>query len=281
MLHESDKTLAGIANAIRTHVLRMSLNAGTVGAHLGGALSMAEILTVLYFDFLRYDRNNPFWDQRDRLILSKGHGSPALYAVLAMAGFFNEKELATFKADGSYLSAHPSMNLQMGIEFSTGSLGQGLSLAVGVGLAMHRKRNMDTRVVCILGDGEINEGSVWEAAMAASHFKLTNLVAIVDRNGLQQDGPTEKVMNLGNLTEKWLSFGWNCKEIDGHNIDEIQSVLKEDRDKPLCIVARTIKGKGVSFMEGNRSWHHSRLTKTQFDEAIRELNGDIPEVEID
>ena len=195
---------------------------------------------------------------------------------MAKAGIIDENLLSTFKANGSQLSAHPSMNLDLGLEFSTGSLGQGLSYGVGTALALRRLGNEQSRVFVMLGDGELNEGSVWEAAMSASHFSLNNLVAIVDRNGLQQDGRTEQVMSLGNLSSKWLSFGWNAVEIDGHNLVEISSALKTRSESPVVIIANTVKGKGISFMEANRSWHHSRLTEKQLLDALMELqsNGD-------
>jgi transketolase len=256
---------------IRLAVLKMALSAGSVGAHLGGALSMSEILSVLYCEILRYDSQNPLWDQRDRFILSKGHGSPSLYAALNLAGFIDTAELATFKANGTYLSAHPSMNLQKGIEFSSGSLGQGLSLGVGSAIALKRKSNDVSRVFVVLGDGELNEGSVWEAAMSAFHFRLSNLVAIVDKNGLQQDGMTTRVMDMGDLAGKWESFGWTVIQVDGHDVLALYEALQSRNDGPLAIIAHTVKGKGVSFMERNRAWHHSRLTQLQFDQAIAEL----------
>ena len=265
-----DKGFA-IALQIRRSVLQMSMAAGSVGAHLGGSLSMTEILAVLYFGVMRYDVQNPQWEQRDRFILSKGHGSPSFYAVLSLAGFIDEQDLATFKSDGDYLSAHPSMNVKKGIEFSSGSLGQGLSLGVGSALALKRKTNDVARVFVLLGDGELNEGSVWEAAMSAAHFRLSNLVAIVDKNGLQQDGMTKQVMDTGDLAAKWKSFGWTVREVDGHDLTALYDTLQSSADGPLAIIAHTIKGKGVSFMENNRAWHHSRLTQTQFDQAIAEL----------
>jgi transketolase len=254
----------------------MSYRAGNVGSHLGGALSMVEVLCVLFFTELKFNITNPRWEGRDRFILSKGHGSPSLYAVMAKAGIIDANLLSTFKANGSHLSAHPSMNLDLGLEFSTGSLGQGLSYGVGTALALRRLGNEQSRVFVLLGDGELNEGSVWEAAMSAAHFSLKNLVAIVDCNGLQQDGRTDQVMSLGNLRAKWLSFGWNAIEIDGHDLDQISSALKTRSETPVAIIANTIKGKGISFMEANRSWHHSRLTEKQLQEALLELedNGD-------
>jgi len=255
---------------MRRYALQMSLAAGPVGAHLGGGLSMMEITSVLYFGVLRYDVRNPLWEQRDRFILSKGHGALAYYAALCLAGFIDEKDLATFKCNDTHLTGHPHMDLQRGIEFSSGSLGQGLSLGVGSALALRSRANETSRVFVLVGDGEINEGSVWEAAMSAAHFNLSNLVVIVDKNGLQYDGITEDVMDLGDLAAKWESFGWMALNVDGHDIAALLGALETPHDKPLAIIARTVKGKGVSFMENNRAWHHCRLTQAQFDQAMAE-----------
>jgi transketolase len=255
---------------MRRYALQMSLAAGPAGAHLGGGLSMMEITAVLYFGVLRYDVQNPQWEQRDRFILSKGHGALAFYAALILAGFIDERDLATFKSNDTCLTGHPHMDLKHGIEFSSGSLGQGLSLGVGSALALRRRANETSRVFVLVGDGEINEGSVWEAAMSATHFNLSNLVVIVDNNGLQYDGITQDVMNMGDLAAKWESFGWMTLKVDGHDVAALLGALQTPHDKPLAIIARTVKGKGVSFMEHNRVWHHCRLTKAQFDQAMAE-----------
>jgi transketolase len=266
------------AKQIRRYTMQMSLAAGPHGAHAGGALSMVEILSVLYLDVLRYDVKNPLWEQRDRFILSKGHGAPSLYATLCLAGFLEEKELLTFKANVTRLYGHPSMDPSLGIEFSSGSLGQGLSLGVGTCLALKSRGNDTSRVFALLGDGECNEGSVWEAAMSASHFGLTQLVAIIDRNGMQYDGFTSPVMNTGDLAAKWRSFGWIVREIDGHDVTAVHEALtastagSEPAGAPLAIIAHTIRGKGVSFMENARVWHHSRLTQALYDQAMAELD---------
>jgi transketolase len=264
------------ARQIRRYTMQMSLVAGPHGAHAGGALSMVEILSVLYLDVLRYDVKNPRWEQRDRFILSKGHGAPSLYAALCLAGFLEEKELSTFKANETRLYGHPSIDLSIGIEFSSGSLGQGLSLGVGTALALKLRGNDSSRVFVVLGDGECNEGSVWEAAMSAAHFGLPNLVAIVDRNGMQYDGFTEPVMNTGDLAAKWRSFGWIVREVDGHDVTALHDALTSPTGgpaaAPLAIIARTIRGKGVSFMENARVWHHSRLTQAMYDQAMAELD---------
>jgi transketolase len=267
------------AKQIRRYTMQMSLAAGPHGAHAGGALSMVEILSVLYLEVLRYDVKNPLWEQRDRFILSKGHGAPSLYATLCLAGFLEEKELLTFKANETRLYGHPSMDPSLGIEFSSGSLGQGLSLGVGTSLALKARGNDTSRVVVLLGDGECNEGSVWEAAMCAAHFGLSNITAIVDRNGMQYDGFTTPVMNTGDLAAKWRSFGWMVQEVDGHDVSAVHGALTSSTaapgssTAPQAIIAHTIRGKGVSFMENARVWHHSRLTQALYDQAMAELDG--------
>jgi transketolase len=231
---------------------------------------MMEIMSVLYFAVLRYDVQNPRWEHRDRFILSKGHGALAYYGALCIAGFIDEKDLATFKSNDTYLTGHPHMDLKRGIEFSTGSLGQGLSLGVGSALALRSRSNELSRVFVLVGDGEINEGSVWEAAMSAAHFKLSNLVVIVDKNGLQYDGITQDVLDMGDLAGKWESFGWMALTVDGHDVAALLDALQTPHDRPLAIIARTVKGKGVSFMENNRAWHHCRLNQAEFDRAMAE-----------
>ena len=260
---------------MRIYALEMSLAAGPVGAHLGGGLSMIEIMAALYFGVLRYDAQNPRWELRDRFILSKGHGALAYYAALSLAGFFDKKYLATFKSNDTFLTGHPHMDLERGIEFSSGSLGQGLSLGVGTALALRSRANATSRVYVLVGDGEINEGSIWEAAMSAAHFKLSNLTLIVDQNGLQYDGGTPEVLDMGDLAAKWESFGWTAINVDGHNLPALLNALQTSHDKPLAIIARTVKGKGVSFMENNRAWHHCRLTQAQFEQAMAEQS--VPE----
>lgn len=260
----------------RLSCLDMALHADKEGAHLGGAFSSIEIVVALYRHVMRFDIDDLSAEARDRFIFSKGHGAPALYAVLAQLGIIDKEELNTFKDPDSFLSGHPSICIERGIDFSTGSLGQGLSLAVGSMLGMRRKGNETSRVFVLLGDGECDEGSVWEAAMAAAHYKLCNVIAVVDANGLQYDGSTDAVLNLGSLSEKWCAFGWDVYEIDGHDFEEILAAFdaidaRVGIDKPAVIVARTVKGKGVSFMENNRSWHHGRLTKALHDQAVEEV----------
>ena len=234
------------AEQMRKDALRMALVAGD--AHLGGGLSLIEIMAVLYLGVMRYDLANPNMETRDRLIFSKGNGVLALYTAMNQAGFVSNEDLLTFKSNHTYLYGHPSMNQEKGIEFSSGSLGQGLSLGVGCALAMKRKQNESSRVFVVLGDGECDEGSIWEAAASASHFGLSNIVAIIDKNGLQYDGKTEDVLSMESLTKKWESFGWSTIDVDGHNVSALYDVLSVSSDKPLVVIAHTVKGKGVSFM---------------------------------
>lgn len=255
---------------MRINTIKMTYNSGNVGAHIGGALSMIEIMSTLYLGVMKFDVDNPVWEERDRFILSKGHGVLAQYAALKEVGFLNEEDLLTFKKNETKLYAHPSMNLKMGIEFSSGSLGQGLSLGVGTALALKKKNNKSSRVYVLLGDGECDEGSVWEAAACALHYKLSNLIAIIDKNDLQYDGKTSEVLSMESLYEKWKSFGWKCLNIDGHSEEELLKAFNVKSDKPIAIIANTIKGKGVSFMENNVIWHNNRLTEKQFTEALKE-----------
>ena len=248
-------------------------------SHLGGGLSMVEIFTVLYGSVLNYDTKNPEWENRDRFILSKGHVVLPFFVALHNAGFISQEELYTYKKNESDLISHPVMNLRLGMESSNGSLGHGLSMAVGMSLALKRKQNLTSRVFVVLGDGECNEGSVWEACMSAAHFKLDNLVAIVDYNKLQSDGQSEIVMDIGALEKKWDSFGWEVISLDGHDIIALKNALKNTQTcsspKPRVIIAHTLKGKGVSFMENNNTWHHNRLTQTTFEQAMEELKASI------
>ena len=217
--------------------------------------------------------DNPQWPDRDRFILSKGHACLAYYAALCEIGYISKEDLQTFEKDNSNLLGHPVINREIGIDFSNGSLGMGLSLGIGVALSI-KKRKKSNRVFVIIGDGECNEGSVWEAAMAASHFKLNNLFVIIDNNKFQQTGTNSQIMNTGDLKSKWQSFGWETIDLDGHNIEELIKYfeLKEKSElKPKAIIANTIKGKGFSFSENNNDWHHSILTKKLYDKALEEL----------
>jgi len=243
--------------------------------HPGGSLSAADIVAALYFHVMRYDPKNPKWPDRDRFVLSKGHACPVLYAALAEAGFFPKVEIITFRNINSRLQGHPDMKKLPGVEFTTGSLGQGLSGANGMALAGKLDKK-DYRVFCMIGDGESQEGQIWEAAMAAAHYKLDNVTAITDFNGLQIDGPNCEVMTVTPLPEKWRAFGWNVIEIDGHDFPQILGALSLERKvegKPTMIVAHTIKGKGVSFMENVCDWHGKAPNEEQGKQALAELGG--------
>lgn len=260
-----------LSKKIRIKILEMSLACNN-SAHLGGGMSLVEILATLYGVVMKYDAKNPYWENRDRFILSKGHGVLPYYAALHLTGYIDDEKMATFKKNESDLISHPVMNIPLGIESSNGSLGHGLSMGVGIAIAS-KKKHRSNKVFVVLGDGECNEGSVWEAAMSAAHFKLDNLVAVLDYNKLQSDGSSETVMNIGNLHKKWESFGWEVHSVDGHNVDELYSTLIKDKieNKPKILIANTIKGKGISFMENNNAWHHNRLTQNFYDQAILEL----------
>jgi len=258
---------------MRNKILDMALIAGASSCHFGGGLSIVDITATLYGAIMKLDPKNPKWENRDRFILSKGHGVLGYYTALSEIGYIPEKDLKTFEKDGTYLFGHPVMNRSKGIEFSNGSLGMGLSLGIGVALAGKRK-NIDYKVYVLMGDGECNEGSVWEAAMAASHYKLDNLVAILDKNNLQQTGTNSEIMSVGDLGSKWKSFGWQVIEIDGHNVPEIYETFLslKNQNGPVAIVANTIKGKGFSFAENNNAWHHAPLSSSQYEAAHEELN---------
>ncbi|MBO6233223.1 MAG: transketolase [Clostridia bacterium] len=241
--------------------------------HPGGSLSIADIITVLYFNQMNIDEKNPKWEERDRLVLSKGHCAPALYSALANRGFFDLEDLKTFRNIESNLQGHPDMNKVPGVDMTSGSLGQGLSAANGMAIA-GKMDNKDYRVYCILGDGEIEEGQVWEAAMTSSKYKLDNLCVIVDNNNLQIDGKIEEVMSSYPIDEKFKNFGFQVINIDGHNIKEIIDafdVAKNVKGKPTCIIAKTVKGKGVSFMENKVEWHGKAPSDEEYKTAMEEL----------
>ena len=243
--------------------------------HPGGSLSAADIVSALYFHVMRYDPQNPKWPDRDRFVLSKGHACPVLYAALAEAGFYPKVEIITFRRINSRLQGHPDIKKLPGVEFTTGSLGQGLSGSVGMSLAGKLDKK-DYRVFCMIGDGESEEGQIWEASMAAAHYRLDNLVAITDFNGLQIDGPLCEVMTVTPIPEKWRAFGWNVIEIDGHNFEQILDALSSEskvEGKPTMIVAHTTKGKGVSFMENACEWHGKAPSEEQVKQALAELDG--------
>ena len=243
--------------------------------HPGGSLSAADIVSALYFQVMRHDPQSPKRPDRDRFVLSKGHASPVLYAALAEAGYFPKEEIITFRHVDSRLQGHPDMRKLPGVEFSTGSLGQGLSGACGMAIAGKLDKR-DYRVFCLVGDGESEEGQIWEAAMAAAHFRLDNLTAITDFNGLQIDGPVCEVMTVMPIPDKWRAFGWNVIEIDGHDYEQILDALSPEKKvegKPTMIVAKTVKGKGISFMENVCDWHGKAPSTEQVEKALAELGG--------
>ena len=266
------KKLEHKANEIRQEIIKQVYNAQS--GHPGGSLSIADIMAVLYFNELNIDEKNPKWEERDRFVLSKGHCVAALYSALAIRGYFNKTELSSFRKTDGILQGHPDMKKIPGIDMSTGSLGQGLSAAVGMAIC-GKLDNKNYRVYAILGDGEIEEGQIWEAVMSASHYKLSNLCVIVDNNNLQIDGEIKDVMNSYPIDKKFESFGFETITIDGHNIQEIISAFekaKTVKDKPTCIIAKTIKGKGVSFMENKVEWHGKAPNKEEFEQAMKELS---------
>lgn len=269
-----DNALVELSRNMRLSVLEMAYQCDGP-AHLGGALSIVEILAVLYGKVLQHDPIKPCWEERDRFILSKGHGVLAFYAALYHAGYFSREILGTFKQNGSDLIAHPVMNLQMGIESSNGSLGHGLSMSTGIAWGL-RFKNSSARVYTLLGDGECDEGSVWEAAASASRFELSNLTAIVDCNSLQSDGAVANDNLTDSLVDKWKSLGWHVITVSGHSISELLNGLLENHErkslkKPSVILALTEKGHGVSFMRQNNLWHHNRLTENLFNKAREEV----------
>jgi transketolase len=275
-LENADNELAPIALEARRWIIRSIYEAGS--GHPGGSLSAVEILTTLYFKVMRHDPANPLWPDRDRLVLSKGHSAPALYTILALSGYIRTRELLTLRKMGSRLQGHPSMNKMPGIDMSTGSLGQGLSISVGIALGARLDRK-DYRVFCILGDGEIQEGQIWEAAMAAKHYNVDNLCAVLDRNQLQIDGPTEKIMSIEPVVPKFQAFGWHVIEINGHSFKDLLRAFNEAerfKGKPSIIIANTIKGKGVSFMEGAVNFHGKAPNKEELELGLSELGGVYP-----
>jgi transketolase len=265
------RELEELANLARKRIVRMICKAGS--GHPGGSLSAIDIITALYFEIMQHDPKSPTWEERDRFVLSKGHAAPALYATLAQAGYFDVERLDSLRQMGSDLQGHPDMKRLPGIEMSTGSLGQGLATAVGMtlGLRLDKRTN---KVFCMIGDGEAEEGSIWEAGMSAAHFKTQNLIVFLDRNELQIDGPTEKVMALEPLAEKWRAFGWHVIEINGHNMRQIVEAVdeaKEIKGKPKMIIAHTVKGKGISFMEGSLKFHGKAPTNEELCKAMEDL----------
>jgi transketolase len=265
--------LQEIAQQVRLDIVEMLHKSGS--GHLGGSLSAADILVSLFFAEMRTKAGDPCWLHRDRFILSKGHGAPALYAVLARRGFFPREELTTLRQFGSRLQGHPDSGCTPGVEIPTGSLGQGLSIANGLALAA-RLNGHSSRIFILMGDGEIQEGQIWEAAMSAAHYSLDNLTAIVDRNRLQIDGRTAEVMSVEPLAPKWQAFGWHTLEVDGHNIPELLEALRACRQvsgRPSVIIAHTVKGKGVSVFEDKAKYHGVAPNDEEYQQARKELGG--------
>ena len=261
------------ARAARANIVRMIARAGS--GHNGGSLSAIDILTYLYFYRMRIDPAHPQWEDRDRFVLSKGHCCPALYATLAARGYYPEEKLWTLRDIESSLQGHPDMKKTPGVDMSTGSLGQGISAAAGIA-AGGKLDGKEYAVYCMVGDGELQEGQVWEAAMSAAHYRLDNLIVFVDNNKLETDGPTSKIMNVLPIAAKFQAFGWNTHEIDGHRFEQIDTAVIKclaRNGRPSAIVANTIKGKGVSFMEGNAEWHAGPTSPLQTETALHEILG--------
>lgn len=266
------QVLEDMARKIRRDIIEMIYNAGS--GHPGGSLSAADIMVALYFKVMEHNPDDPIWEERDRFLLSKGHAAPALYACLAECGYFPREDLMTLRKIGSHLQGHPDMRKTPGIEASTGSEGQGLSMGIGMALAAKLDRKK-YHVYVMLGDGENDCGQIWEAAMSASQFKCDNLIAIIDRNKLQLDGPTEKIISLEPLSDKWEAFGWNVIDIEGHNFRELLAAFdkaKQTKGHPTVIIAHTVKGKGVSFMEGAVGFHGKAPNDEEYKQAMKELD---------
>jgi transketolase len=263
--------VAAMARRMRRKILDVS-HACNASTHLGGGLSIVDVTATLYGAILRFDTANPRWEDRDRFILSKGHGVLGYFSALLAAGIISEEKFASFLTNGSDLIAHPVMNLDLGIESSNGSLGHGLSLAIGLALAA-RKKGQRHQIYVLMGDGECNEGAVWEAVMSAAQLGLDNLTAIVDYNRLQSDGDSRQIIDFGDLAAKFRGFGWDARDVDGHCIPDLLAAFStaSTAGRPRAMIAHTTKGKGVSFMENNNEWHHSRLTKAHYERAIAEL----------
>ncbi|MDP8263644.1 MAG: transketolase [Candidatus Ancaeobacter aquaticus] len=265
------KKLREKARNIRRDIIKMITKAQS--GHPGGSLSSTDLMTVLYFAVLRHDPQNPEWEERDRVVFSKGHTAPLWYAILCEFGYFDKKHLDTLRKYGTILQGHPDMNITPGVDMTSGSLGQGLSVAVGMSLSRQLQKK-SYRVYVLLGDGEIQEGQIWEAAMAAGHYRVDSICAILDNNSLQIDGKIQDIMNPEPIAEKWRAFGWNVIDIDGHNVEEILDAYKraeEYKGKPTIILARTVKGKGVSFMEGVVGFHGKAPTDEEGVKALAEL----------
>ena len=273
------KELSVIACKVRMGVIEATHSAKS--GHPGGSMSAADMFTYLYFKEMNVDPANPNWEDRDRFVLSKGHTAPGLYSALALRGFFPVEDLKTLRKTSSYLQGHPNMNYVPGVDMSTGSLGQGISCAAGMALGL-KHQGKSARVYTLLGDGEIQEGQVWEACMLAAHYKLDNFVVIVDNNGLQIDGAVDKVMSPYPIVDKLVAFGFNTIAIDGHDFDQIEAALenaKATKGKPTAIVMKTTKGKNISFMENDAGWHGKAPNDAEYEQAMNELNAILAELE--
>lgn len=266
------KHLETFSKGMRRDIVDLVYHAGSEGAHLGGCLSLVDILTVLYCEFLKYNPRKPDWEGRDRVVLSKAHASIGLYAAMHMAGLLSDAEIALpLYGDETFIYKHSERNIAHGIEMSGGSLGQGLPFALGIALALRKKGNHESRVYAILGDGECNEGSIWEAAALAGHLKQTNLTVIIDKNGLQLDGATNEIINMDNMEERWRAFGFDAVTVDGHNYEDLSKAFAKISDQPKAIIAQTVKGRGVSFAENNIDWHDNVLTDILYHQAKEEV----------
>ena len=268
-----DKEALDFSYKIRKKILEMSFSAGAASAHIGGALSCADIISVIFSNFLNFKKENPLWEKRDRFILSKGHACLAYYTALYQIGMLEDKDLLSFEKDSSDLAGHPVRNLKKGIEFSTGSLGMGISIAVGLVIAF-KKKKIKNKIFVVVGDGECNEGSNWESLMTAAHYKLDNLIIFIDKNNFQQTGACDDILKTDDLSKKFKSFNCFSQEIDGHDHFQIYKAISNNLNEPRpnLIVANTTKGKGIDFFENKNEWHHSVLSKKIYEEALINLN---------
>ena len=263
-----------LSKKIIRKILDLSHYAGASSSHFGGALSSVEIIATLFGKIMNFDKDNYKDVTRDRFILSKGHGCLVYYSILNILNIISDDQLKTFEKDNSKLLGHPVKNQELGIDFSTGSLGMGFSLATGVAIAL-KKKKLSNKVFVLIGDGECNEGSIWETALSAPNLNLDNLTVIIDNNSFQQTGSNQEIMDIGDLEKKWSSFNWITKKIDGHNPDEIFNALKPTDEKlPKVLICKTVKGKGFSFSENNNDWHHKIMSKDNYDLALKELEND-------
>lgn len=272
MAISKEKKLIKDAIQVRKLIIETAFKSGQ-SSHLGGALSMVELLCFLYSNFLKHDPSNPKWEERDVFILSKGHACLGYFATLCHFGYFDKQVLETFQQNGSHLIAHPVKNLKLGIESSNGSLGQGLSFGMGLAIGF-QKLNQQRKVVVMLGDGECNEGSIWETAASASELNVKNLIAILDENGFRNDGPNSTYQKSSSLKKIWKSFGWNVITFNGNDpsmVIKSFNAIKNNKKNPTILIAKTIKGKGIKMMEGNNDWHHNRITENIFNEIVNEI----------